>query len=61
MKASIEMIILGAATLLSGIHGSNGNHTADAIKNAVATAVKIAEEADAVMTVLNPPPPQQQP
>jgi len=50
-----SLIVMGAATILSGIHGNNGSHTADTIKNAVKTAVAIAQEVDAVMAALNPP------
>ena len=51
----VSLIVIGAATLLSGIHGNNGSHTPDAIKKAVDMAVAIAEAAEAVV---NPQPPK---
>jgi hypothetical protein len=54
----VSLIVIGAATLLSGIHGNNGSHTPDAIKKAVDMAVAIAEAAEAVVNPQQPKPPQ---
>jgi hypothetical protein len=43
-----QLILMGAATILAGIHGNNGNHTAEQIKKAVDVAVAIAKEIEAL-------------